>query len=73
VYPATTALLAEHQAGAIPFRSPATEATLTTLICPDRPSVSQALVTVSTLPAPARRLTSKGRSLALAGPALLTR
>jgi len=41
--------------------------------CPARASASQALVTVSTLPAPARSSTSKGRSLALVGPALLTR
>jgi hypothetical protein len=70
VYPATTALLAEHQAGATPFKSPAAEAMLTTLICPDWPSASQTLVTVSTLPAPAHSLTSKDRSLAPAGPTL---
>ncbi len=42
-------------------------------ICPARASASQALVTVSTLPATARSPTSKGKSLALVGPALLTR
>lgn len=48
-------------------------ATAIARICLARASASQALVTVSTLPAPARSPTSKGKSLALVGPALLTR
>jgi len=49
------------------------DATAFARICVARASASQALVTVSTLPAPARSPTSKGKSLALVGPALLTR